>query len=86
MNGKVTRRSVVKTMLAASVVGLAIPGKGSAADQPHMQAALDHLRAAKNELEKATTDKGGHRAKALTLTRDAIVQVEEGIKFDRRHP
>ena len=55
------------------------------ADQPHMQAALDHLKAARAELEKADTDKGGHRNKAIRLVDDAIVQVEKGISFDRHH-
>jgi hypothetical protein len=55
------------------------------ADQPHMQAALDHLRAAKVELDAAEADKGGHRVKALALTKDAIAEVERGIAYDRRH-
>jgi len=50
-----------------------------------MVAALDHLRLTKAELEKADTDKGGHRAKALRLTSDAIAETERGINFDRRH-
>jgi hypothetical protein len=54
------------------------------ADQPHMQSALEHLRRAKGELELADRDKGGHRAKALDLTNDAIRQVERGIEYDRR--
>jgi len=55
------------------------------ADQPHMQSALEHLRAAQSELEKADHDKGGHREKALDATRRAIQQVEAGMRFDRRH-
>ena len=55
------------------------------ADQPHMQAALDHLRAAKQQLDVAEADKGGHRVKAIRLVNDAIVQVEHGIEFDRTH-
>jgi len=50
-----------------------------------MQAALEHLRMAKGELERAESDKGGHRVKALALVNDAISQVERGIEFDRRH-
>jgi hypothetical protein len=50
-----------------------------------MQAALEHLRLAKVELEKADRDKGGHRENALRLTRDAIAEVERGISFDRHH-
>jgi len=50
-----------------------------------MQAALEALRTAQRQLSQATNDKGGHRAKAEALVRDAIVQVEKGIAFDRRH-
>jgi len=56
-----------------------------AENQPHMRAALEHLRAARAELEQAEHDKGGHRSKAKQLTDQAIAQVEEGIRFDNRH-
>jgi hypothetical protein len=49
-----------------------------------MHSALDHLRAARTALDAATADKGGHRAKALVLTNQAIDQVQAGIKFDNR--
>jgi len=52
-------------------------------DQPHMYNALNHLRAAKVDLEKATPNKGGHRERAMQLIDQAIYQVEEGIKFAR---
>ena len=55
------------------------------ADQPHMQAALGHLRNARAELEAATSGKGGHRERALELTRQAIGEVESGIEYDRHH-
>ncbi|HZU32163.1 MAG TPA: hypothetical protein VFB79_13685 [Candidatus Angelobacter sp.] len=54
-------------------------------DQPHMKAALEHLRAAKAELEQAAADKGGHRVAALKATNDAIHHTEEGIKFANHH-
>ena len=53
--------------------------------QPKMRDALADLRAAATKLEAADHDKGGHRAKALEATRDAIREVEAGIKFDNRH-
>lgn len=53
--------------------------------QPRMTSALEHLQAAEKELEAATHDKGGHRAKALALTRQAITHVKEGIAFDDTH-
>jgi hypothetical protein len=55
------------------------------ADQPAMKKALGHLEKAEKSLENATSDKGGHRAKALDHVRKAIDEVEAGIKFDRRH-
>ena len=52
-------------------------------DQPHMQAALNALENAKDNLNKATADKGGHRAKALDYVRDAISEVKKGIEAGR---
>src|ERR1041384_1560140 len=52
-------------------------------DQPHMERAKDALESAKNNLERATADKGGHRAKALDLVRDAIDEVKKGIEAGR---
>ena len=51
----------------------------SSIDQPHMQRALDNLRQAKNNLEAATSDKGGHRKKAIGYVNDAIDQVKKGM-------
>lgn len=53
--------------------------------QPKMHQALEHLRSAKNALEAATADKGGHRVKAIALTKQAIDEVQAGIKFDNKH-
>ncbi len=51
----------------------------TSADQPHMQKALEHLREARNNLEAATADKGGHRAKAIGFVNSAIDEVKKGI-------
>jgi len=48
-------------------------------DQPNMRAALDHLNDAKRNLEAATADKGGHRAKAMNALENAISEVKAGI-------
>jgi hypothetical protein len=63
---------------AQSLFPLALPAT-SAADQPRMQAALDNLRAAKNNLERASSDKGGYRKKALDEVNDAISETKKGI-------
>jgi len=50
-----------------------------------MQAALQSLEAAHRSLEAATADKGGHRVKAIALTKEAIEEVKKGIAFDDTH-
>ena len=50
-----------------------------AANQPHMYSALDHLRAARHQLEVALDDKAGHRVKAIAIVDNAIGEVKEGI-------
>lgn len=72
-------------LLAAALGRGAIVNHASAEGQPRMREALDQLRGAAQSLEAADRDKGGHRAKALELTRAAINQVEAGMKFDNRH-
>jgi hypothetical protein len=55
------------------------------ADQPHMESALEFLKSARNELDAAAPDKGGHRANALRLVKQAMAEVERGVGFARRH-
>jgi hypothetical protein len=53
--------------------------------QPRMQAALVALTTAKNNLEKASHDKGGHRVAALKYVNNAIDEVKKGIEYDNKH-
>jgi hypothetical protein len=75
-------------LAAAPVLGvaaaLALPS-AARADQPHMEAALDHLKAARKELTDATPDKGGHRGSAIRMVNNAIAEVERGITYAKRH-
>ena len=57
----------------SAALGTAVP------DQPHMQAALNHLMDAQRNLQAATSDKGGHRKKALEYVDKAISEVNKGI-------
>ena len=70
--------------LAVLLVASAHP-RPAMADQPQMKAAHASLKDAERHLEKATTDKGGHRVKALELVREAIQEVNRGIAYDRRN-
>jgi hypothetical protein len=78
------KRALIILLVTVAISAGFMVGRVSA-DQPHMQAALDHLRLAKGELEHADRDKGGHRERALRLTNDAIAEVERGIAYDRHH-
>lgn len=55
------------------------------AAQPHMEAALAKLREAKEELNKADADKGGHRVNSIKAVDVAIDQVRKGIEYDKEH-
>ena len=79
------RRSIIRGLLLTLILAVGfIAGQLSAA-QPQMQAALTNLKQARGNLNRATSDKGGHRERALSLVNDAIDQVERGIAYDRRH-
>ncbi|MDP4023563.1 hypothetical protein Q8W71_13070 [Methylobacterium sp. NEAU 140] len=49
--------------------------------QPHMDAALSALSTARQQLEVATPNKGGHRERAISLVNAAIEQVQAGIAY-----
>lgn len=60
-------------------------GGGGREAQPEMSAALQNLRDAQQNLQRASRDKGGHRANAVRLVNQAIGEVEAGIQYDNRH-
>ena len=68
----------------AAVIGNSAVNSVQAEPQPHMRSALSSLKSARDQLTQATADKGGHRVKAIALTKDAIEQVEKGIAFDNK--
>ena len=92
-----SRRSVLTKILPASLLAIALPSYAKSEaqrdrrpprtreEQPHMQAALEALRNAKRELDDATSDKGGHRARAIRLVNQAMGEVERGMRYDNRH-
>ena len=54
-------------------------------NQPHMEAALDHLQKARAELDHAEHNKGGWRDGAIQKTDGAIADVRRGIGFADTH-
>src|SRR5438270_12472469 len=50
---------------------------------PQIREALGALRRAKEHMERAAHDFGGHRVEALRATEEAIRQLEICLKFDK---
>ena len=75
--------TMIKGAVCAMALGLATTSGrfiGQAmADQPRMQAALDALVTARDQLVAASPNKGGHRLAAIRLTNEAIAEVHAGI-------
>ncbi|MBF0506009.1 MAG: hypothetical protein HQL09_04150 [Nitrospirae bacterium] len=79
MTRKILAVVVAAVLIIGGTVGVC------AADEPHMRAALERLKEAKEQLEKAAPNKGGHREKAIELINHAIEQVKKGIEFGEMH-
>lgn len=77
------------TLVLAAAFGItlsiATAKPAAAEEQPKMQAALANLQQAKQNLDNATHDKGGHRVKALAAVAEAIEQTKLGIAYDNKH-
>ncbi|MEY2527433.1 MAG: hypothetical protein QOE73_2204 [Verrucomicrobiota bacterium] len=76
----------MKTLRISFVIIVAMAATGlnpARADQPHMKAALEHLRAARAELKMAEHDKGGWRVRAIRNVDQAITDTERGMNFAR---
>jgi hypothetical protein len=51
---------------------------------PHIRAALHELQEAKNELQHADHDFGGHRAEAVEAVDNAIKQLRQALEYDKK--
>jgi hypothetical protein len=84
---KLTRRGFA----AAAVTGVTTIGllgataKSANAYQGNMERALSSLRQALGSLQEATANKGGHRARAMDLVRQAIEETQAGVEFADEH-
>jgi hypothetical protein len=89
MSDGMTRRAALGAVgtagLAALTVTLLAPPKALAAEKekhPKIRKALDDLHDAKEELDKAATDFGGHKKAAQEAVQAAIDQLEICLKND----
>ena len=84
-----TRRSVaVASMAALASLGVAANDTAAFAEgrerHPNIRRAMNALRAARNDLEHADHDFGGHRVEAIEAIDRAMQQLALALRFDAR--
>ena len=75
------KRFSLMSSLACLAVGAVAGATIAFAAQPHMANALGSLQAARAELARAETNKGGHRERAIGLVDQAIAETRAGIAY-----
>ena len=86
-DSKVTRRGLVATA-AAGVAAIGLLGasaESANAYHGNMERALGSLHQALGSLRESTANKGGHRARAMELVREAIAETQAGVEFADEH-
>ena len=74
---------LIAIIIIAFLMSCATAGRPTV-HQPHLVAALDHLKAASSELEMAEHNKSGHRVRTIELLDQAIEQNKAAIAFGER--
>ena len=78
-----TNANVPATPAASALPATAEAAANPAEPHPQIREALGALRRAKEHLQHAAHDFGGHRDEALEATDKEIAQLEIGLKFDK---
>jgi hypothetical protein len=81
-----TKRLLALVLLGIFTLCFAYPaGAPAASPEPHpeIRAAINSLRNAKNHLEHADHDFGGHRVEAIAAVDHALEQLNVCLKFDK---
>ena len=68
---------------AANRANSGIPAAAAREPHPEIREAIASLRHAKEHMEHAAHDFGGHRVEAIRATDAAIHQLEECLRFDK---
>jgi hypothetical protein len=86
-DSKITRRGfATKAVTGVAAAGLlGASAKTADAYQGNMERAVASLYQALGELREATSNKGGHRARAMELVNQAIAETQAGIEFANEH-
>jgi len=87
LDPKISRRGFATTAaIGVATIGLLGASAQSArAYQGNMERALASLHDALASLRESTANKGGHRARAMDLVRQAIAETQAGVEFADEH-
>jgi ABC-type microcin C transport system duplicated ATPase subunit YejF len=75
---------VVRNRVHAATPTVAASATSTAEKHPRIHAAIRELEAAKDELQKAPHDFGGHRADAVVAVDRAIEQLRLALQYDKK--
>lgn len=81
MSSSMNRRQIAVLAVGATAAGLAAGTTGAEAYQGNMERALSALYDALASLREASSNKGGHRVKAMELINAAIQETQAGIEY-----
>ena len=76
---------IIVIFYVAAIGMLGASAKSADAYQGNMERALSSLYQALGSLREATANKGGHRARAVDLVRQAIEETQAGVEFADEH-
>lgn len=79
-----TRRATLTAAVAATGLVLAAGVAEAEERHPRIRAAIRALENARDDLQHADHDFGGHRVAAIEAINNAIGQLREALRFDRR--
>ena len=71
-------------ILAGGAWTVEAQGKGGKEKHPILRQSIHQLEAIKDRLQKAPTDFGGHREKAVDAIGHAIEELNQAIAFDKK--
>jgi hypothetical protein len=79
------KRTMKLIAFSAIIVGAFAFGRSFNIEFPELNAAKNNLLKAKENLNKAATDFGGHKAKSLEYLDKAVKEIDEAILYGDKH-
>ncbi|MFG1359549.1 hypothetical protein [Xanthobacter pseudotagetidis] len=84
-NATLSRRQLAMLAATAGAASLTLGASEAEAYQGNMERALSALYDALGSLREATSNKDGHRVRAMELVQQAIEQTQAGIEYAAEH-